>query len=320
MRADLISVVIPTYNYGRFVTEAVDSVLAQSYAPREVIVVDDGSTDDTPDRLAPYRARIRYIRQDNQGLSAARNTGIRLAQGTFVALLDSDDLWHPRKLEFQMRYLTRHPEVMLLGSNCQTGVRDWPALNDAEIVGERITLEELIVRSPFAPSTAVLHRDCLAATSLFDTSLRSVEDRDMWIRVAARFPVAMLQAPLCWYRLHDGSMSRVATRMEDYEQRVLHKSFDTIEALRGRWLLKRKAFSYALTSSAWMYREAGEHGTALGRLMQSLALWPLPYRRGEVRMPLVRTKLLGTTVLRALQGARNRFCCGAVPRKEDACS
>ena len=105
MDETLVSVVIPTYNYAHFVTGAVESALAQTYPDREVIVVDDGSTDDTRDRLAPFEGRIRYIHQENQGLSAARNTGIRAARGALVAFLDSDDLWHPEKLAVQARYL-----------------------------------------------------------------------------------------------------------------------------------------------------------------------------------------------------------------------
>ena len=106
----LVSVVIPTFNYGHCVVDAVESALGQTYSPVEVIVVDDGSTDDTRARLEPYRDRINYVHQPNQGLSAARNTGIRAARGPLVALLDSDDAFHPRKLELQVAYLRAHPE------------------------------------------------------------------------------------------------------------------------------------------------------------------------------------------------------------------
>lgn len=306
MSADLVSVVIPTYNYGRFVPEAVESVLGQTYPAREVIVVDDGSTDDTRARLATYLPHIRYVYQDNRGLSAARNTGIALAGGRFVALLDSDDVWHPRKLEYQMRHLARHPEVALLGSDCYTGPRAaWPEPPDDAAVAP-VALDRLIVRSAFAPSTAVLRRDCLEAVGGFDTGLRAVEDRDMWIRVAARYPVAVLRAPLCWYRVHGGNMSAAAARMEECELRVLRKSFGTIDALRGRPLLRRRALSWALAASAWTYREGGDPGAALARLLRSLALWPLPYRRGEATVPLVRARLLASLALRALAPRPNR--------------
>ena len=110
MSMDLVTAVIATYNYGRFVTQAVESVLAQTYGNLEVIVVDDGSDDDTRELLAPYTDRIRYIYQKNQSVAAARNTGIRAASGDLIAFLDADDIWHPQKIEVQMRYLADHPE------------------------------------------------------------------------------------------------------------------------------------------------------------------------------------------------------------------
>src|SRR5438477_3922397 len=113
MRNDLVTAVIPTYNYGRFVTQAVESALGQTYRNLEIIVVDDGSTDDTREQLLPYRDRLRYIYQENQSVAAARNTGIRAATSEFIAFLDADDLWHPRELELQMRYLADHPAVQL---------------------------------------------------------------------------------------------------------------------------------------------------------------------------------------------------------------
>ncbi len=103
--------VIPTYNRAEMVVEAVQCVLAQTHSNTEIIVVDDGGTDDTPQRLAEFGPRVLYLRQANQGVAAARNAGIRRASGEFVAFLDSDDLWHQRKLEIQMDYLRRHPEV-----------------------------------------------------------------------------------------------------------------------------------------------------------------------------------------------------------------
>src|SRR5258708_5856521 len=104
-----VSVIIPSYNCGRYVTEAVDSALAQTHPPAEVIVVDDGSTDDTEERLRPYSGRIRYLRKENGGVATARNRGIHEAVGELIAFLDSDDSWHPRKLEIQIEYLRQNP-------------------------------------------------------------------------------------------------------------------------------------------------------------------------------------------------------------------
>src|SRR4051794_37497436 len=117
-----VSAIIPTYNSGPLVVEAVQSVLAQTRPADEIIVVDDGSTDDTAERLASFGDRIIYHRQTNRRVAAARNTGLRMSTGDFVAFLDADDAWHPQKLERQLAVLNFRPEIGLLA----TGVSDWP--------------------------------------------------------------------------------------------------------------------------------------------------------------------------------------------------
>ena len=120
-----ISVIIPAYNYARYLAEAIDSALGQTYAPLEVIVVDDASTDDTPRVLAAYGQRIRAIRQPNGGAGAARNTGIAAARGEYVAFLDADDVWLPRKLELQMALFDADPALGLIhgGKGATDGIQ-----------------------------------------------------------------------------------------------------------------------------------------------------------------------------------------------------
>lgn len=301
-----ISVVIPTYNYGAYVGQAIESALAQTRAPLEVIVVDDGSTDDTPERLAAFGDRIRAIRQDNAGLSAARNTGIAAARGTHVALLDSDDAWHPRKLELQARTLEQFPGSAAIGTGTMHGTAEAPPSSLGgwpEVVSEEstpVSLEMLVLRVRFAPSSALIDRQVLEEVGPFDTELRSAEDRDMWIRIAAKHPVRTVVAPLLWYRLHNASMSRNATRMEENELRVLYKSFRELEPLRGQWLLRRKALALANFAAAWRYDQAGQRGRALARSFRSLFLWPLPYREEEIPIPNARIKLAARTALASL--------------------
>ena len=173
----LVSVVVPTFNYGHCVVDAVESALAQTYVPVEVIVIDDGSTDDTRARLEPYRDRINYVFQPNQGLSAARNTGIRAATGSLIALLDSDDAFHPRKLELQVAHLTAHPAVGVVATDHFTDpAQRWPAVPEPVPVA-RETLQRVVATSRFAPSSVLVRRECFDAVGLFDTSLRSVEDK-----------------------------------------------------------------------------------------------------------------------------------------------
>ena len=298
----LVSIVVPTYNYGRFVAEAVASALAQGYPHREIIVVDDGSTDDTAEILAPYRERIRYIYQANQGLSAARNTGIRAAEGEFIALLDSDDVWHPRKLEVQMHFLRDLPEVGLLATDAFMDQRPlWPSVDPSTAAPVRIALEDVIGRPRFAPSSVVMRRKCLDAAGLFDPTLRCVEDRDMWIRLASRCALAMLPAPLLWFRLHANSLSTNPLPMEEAELRVLRKAFAETAALQGRWLLRRKVYSLAAFTSAQLFGANRQWDAALARLLSSFLLWPLPFRRDDAETSLIRFRVLIVLLLRALR-------------------
>lgn len=302
----LVSVVIPTYNYGHCVSEAVDSALAQTYRAVEVIVVDDGSTDDTRQRLSGYGDRIRYVYQPNAGLSAARNTGIRVARGAFVALLDSDDAFHPRKLELQMGYLASHPDVPFLAADHMDGQTcpPWPTVPAAPPV-RSVELDELVVKARFGPGGVVVRRVCFDQVGMFDESLRSVEDRDMWIRLAARFPIGLMQAPLWWYRSQPGSMSRNAEKMTHYERVVLDKAFAMPE-LRRRRLLRRKALGLAAYSAAYMFLESGRPRTAAKFMAQSFAWWPAPLHPPDVRMPLARARL-ASRVARVLASPRTRM-------------
>jgi glycosyltransferase involved in cell wall biosynthesis len=272
----LVSIVIPTYNYGHYVIEAVESALAQTYSAIEIIVVDDGSTDDTRQRLAHYSDRIRYIHQENKGLSAARNTGIAAAKGEYIAFLDSDDAFHPRKTEIQMFHLTHDSDVCMIGTGMFSDEpRVWADYTSGTATMHDVSLEELIMASRFAPSSVVARRECFESAGTFDTNLRSVEDRDMWIRIAARYRIGMIDQALTWYRVTPGSMSRNPERMEQCEDGVLKRAFATLPQLKGRWLLRRKALSMAAFSAAIMYREAGRTTKALARCFRSLIKWPL---------------------------------------------
>jgi glycosyltransferase involved in cell wall biosynthesis len=303
MSLPFVSVVIPTYNYGRYVTEAVDSVLAQTRPAGEVIVVDDGSTDDTRERLRPYLNRIRYVYQENRGLPVARNTGIRAARGDLIALLDSDDLWHPRKLELQVPFLIRSPEVGLVAVEAARDLTaGWP-----EVAGpfpppaRRVTLRDLLIRSRFGPSSVLVRKSCFDAVGLFDPDLRSAEDRDMWVRIAARFAIERVAAPLWWYRLHGGNMSAAAVRMEENEMKVLTRALATLHPEQHGWLLRRKVVGYTVKSAAYRYDMAGQHLPALARVLRSLALWPVPFRADEALTRWERPKMLVLFALRLLR-------------------
>lgn len=195
----MISAVIPTYNRAGLVVEAVKSVLDQKDCPEEVevIVVDDGSTDGTEDALAGMRDRVRLIRREHAGVSAARNLGIRESRGEWIAFLDSDDLWLPGKLRAQMKFLADRPDVPL----CQTEeiwVRNGKRLNPRKYheKPDGYCFSRLLERCLVSPSAVVMHRRVLEVAGLFDESLPACEDYDLWLRVGCRFPVGLVDRPL----------------------------------------------------------------------------------------------------------------------------
>jgi glycosyltransferase involved in cell wall biosynthesis len=292
MTDPLVTILIPCFNYGRFVTEAVESALAQTYPHCETIVVDDGSTDDTRIRLAPYTDRVRYIYQDNQGPDAARNTGIRAARGEFIGLLDADDLWHPRKLELQMQVFREHPHAGLVAANDVLDLsRGWPAIDSRQ--GGAIasfSVEDLAISPRFGASSVVLRKACLDRVGMFE-DFPGVEDRDLWLRIADQFVVLKLLVPLWWYWIHGTSASFSVLRMEKMELAVLRKAFATLPSLQGRWLLKRKSLSRALVANAHMFDATGLYARAVGNLVRSVFLWPLPYRRNEAKTTWIRPKM-----------------------------
>jgi len=207
-----VSVVIPTYNRQDLVVEAIESVLAQTYTGFEVIVVDDGSTDETAARIEPYLDRVNYRTQENRGVAAARNTGIRLAQGEFVCFLDSDDLWEPAKLETQLRFADAHPEYALISTEIQGFDADHKAMgkNKAAMYDIRNgdVAERLLFGNWIQTSTVMLRRKCLDEVGWFDEDIGQFgEDWLLWMRVASRFPIYFLPQPLVSYRFHHGRLT-----------------------------------------------------------------------------------------------------------------
>jgi glycosyltransferase involved in cell wall biosynthesis len=193
-----VSVTIPTYNRAAWVTEAVASVQAQTYRDFELLVVDDGSTDETGETLASSGDEIKVLRREERGgVSAARNLGARAASGDWLAFLDSDDLWLPDKLALQVEYLRAHPDLAI----CQTGetwIRNGVRVNPPETcrkAGGNIFLASL-GRCLVSPSAVMLHRRLFEDLGGFDESLPAAEDYDLWLRIAWRHPVGLVPEPL----------------------------------------------------------------------------------------------------------------------------
>lgn len=270
-----VSVVIPTYNYGQYVALAVRSVLAQTHKCDEIVVVDDGSTDDTGHRLKEFGGAIRYIRKPNGGLSAARNTGIANSTGEWLAFLDADDLWEPRKIEAQLAVAAMGQDYALIAAESRNWASDRKSTN-GEL--QELGVSDFLMTAPIAPSSVLIRRDCFTKIGGFDESLRAVEDRDMWLRIAAHFRCVKLCSPLWWYREHATQMNRDPLRMRTNYEKVLEKYFNSHAAYRT---LRRKAMSRMYVDLAWTYSSAGNGLEALGLLLRSYAIYPLPLRSLE---------------------------------------
>ncbi len=205
-----VSVIIPTFNRGWILQEAVDSVLAQDTADFELIVVDDGSTDDTGDILANYGDGLTIIRQANLGVSAARNRGVSAARGRYIAFLDSDDLWLPKKLTVQLAFFRERPDALI----CQTdeiwirkGRRVNPKRRHKKPSG--MIFEPSLSLCLVSPSAVMMKRSLLEGVGGFDETYRICEDYDLWLRIGYNTPIYLIEALLIVKRGgHDDQISK----------------------------------------------------------------------------------------------------------------
>lgn len=286
--APRVSVIIPAYNAAWCVRRAVDSVLAQDYRDFELIVVDDGSRDDTAAILATYGAALRVVSKPNGGLSSARNAGIAVARGDYLAFLDADDWWLPGKLARQAALLDGRPEVLFC--SCTTSVRtpDGRPLPDWRCgQGEGRALEDIFAVNAFVAgsgSAVMARRSGFARVGGFDEALRSLEDIDMWMRLAALGDYACLDEPLAVIEKSAGSMSGNLDVMRAAAIQVMRKNRVLLPVARrgGFW---RAAFAGMLTDYAkWAYRQ-GRAAQALGDLLHALVL--APRQRGRLVLSLL---------------------------------
>jgi glycosyltransferase involved in cell wall biosynthesis len=278
-----VSLVIATYNHARFLGEALDSAVAQTLEGVEVVVVDDGSTDDTEAVLARYGGRLRVIRQPNRGLAAARNTGLAAARGTYVSFLDADDVLLPTKLAEQAAILDRAPtvgwtycDVLIEATATGAEMRASERFGYGARMLEGWLFSELI-HGNFIPAIAPLvRRTVLHTAGGFDERLTALEDWDLWLRLSLIAEARYSPAVLVRYRVHPGGMSEDRSRMDRNRFRVLDKLCRTrpaaVEGLgaagrriiadthnwlgkeayaRGDWAEARRRFTASLVTVPW---------------------------------------------------------------------
>jgi glycosyltransferase involved in cell wall biosynthesis len=221
----LISVVIPTYNRVQMLDRALASVYKQTLTPTEIIVVDDGSQDSTQELLLRHYPQVKHIKQHRQGVSAARNTGIKIAKGNWVALLDSDDEWLPRKLEKQMAVAQKEPTISLIHCG-ETWFRNGQHVNPKKYHkksgGELFSVS--LLRCMISPSSVVMKKTLLELHGGFDELLPACEDYDLWLRVTAREKVGFVDEPLVYkHGGHSDQLSETMPILDQYRVQSLYK-------------------------------------------------------------------------------------------------
>lgn len=271
-----ISVVVPTFNRANYLPECLDSIFAQTYPPFEVIVVDDESTDETEDVVRRYGSRVRYIYQRNAGEAGARNTGMLAATGEWVAFLDSDDAWLPRKLELQVVALTRYSGAG--ACFCEDGQIDPKTLTIGapRILPPRARNElfrQLLERSLVGISTVVMRRELIEETGLFDTSLKWGVDWDFMARLALRTDFVEVAHTLVFYRLHDGSVTSNLDLRVSNGIRAVKKLYAYPDARPYRWNRFRKISEIIADAGVELYY-AGKPRAARRLLARSLTVLP----------------------------------------------
>jgi glycosyltransferase involved in cell wall biosynthesis len=252
----LVSAIIPTYNGAAFLGSAIESVLQQTYPTIECIVVDDGSSDDTPSIIAAFEPRVRHARQVNQGPARARNRGARMAHGEFISFLDDDDVWKPTKVERQIDKLAERPSAAVV----------YTAVEVIDAVGARLAIipapsRELAFRNTLLmqwphlalEQGALIRRTAFNEVGGFDERLSTSDACDLACRLALSYPVEPLDDPLVAYRQHAHQLHHDLSRLER-DMRLVYRKVLTADA-RHRPLMRHARYNLHACLARWYWRE-----------------------------------------------------------------
>jgi glycosyltransferase involved in cell wall biosynthesis len=272
----LVSVIIPAYNQSDYLGIAIQSVLDQTYQDIEILVIDDGSTDDTGKVAKRFSdPRIKYIYQANKGLSGARNTGIRNSVGEYLTFLDSDDLFLPEKINILVSFLNSQPEIGLVAGQAvpidEHGQRigsifDTPIPEDSS---------KWLIGNPLHVGSVMLRRSWQEKIGFFDESLRSYEDWDMWLRLAiSGCRMGWVAKPVSMYRFHPEQMVRNSAQMTNATFAVLEKTYQNPDLPRKWHELRDDAYSSAHLRAAMQAYYHGDYESGKANLSEAAALNP----------------------------------------------
>lgn len=255
MSTPLVSVIIPAYNSAKYITDTINSVLQQSIADFEIIVVDDGSTDHLKEVLTPFIAKnqIKYIPQANQGVSVARNQGYKSSQGNYIAFLDADDVWLPDNLEAKLNKFKSGDFGLVHADAFVIDERSCP-LEQTLAGKEGNLLEDMLAWNGTqvpGPSSILVKREVMDSVGLFDDRLSTSADQDFFIRVAVQYKIGRVDKPTWMYRIHGNNMHKNITRMEHDVLLVFEKASNA--RLFHSASFERRCFSkmYLILAASW---------------------------------------------------------------------
>jgi glycosyltransferase involved in cell wall biosynthesis len=272
----LISVIIPTYNTAKYLIETLECALNQSWANKEIILVNDGSTDNTLSLLKPYMAKINYIYQENRGLGAARNTGLKAAKGDFVVFLDADDLLSPNFLEVMLKSIRERPGVDIL--YCW-----WSFIDESghllpepgRYTGQGDLFQAYVISNRFPVMAALTPKYCIDCAGGFDENKLISEDWDFWLRVSQKgYKFDFLSEVLVYYRFHGSNMTLNIERSHQRYTAVLDKLYLSKHLPDKIMELKPTAYSQIFLTKALYYTSQGEYTKALVPLKEAVQIWP----------------------------------------------
>lgn len=276
MSQPLISVIIPNYNYAYYLPQAIESVLNQSYPHVEVIVVDDGSTDESESILKRYVGRVRLIRQQNQGVATARNRGVAEASGEFIAFLDADDFWLPTKLERQVKRFQNEPDLGLVHCGVEEIDENGAPLRtsldglEGQVAADLLLFKRAVILG--GGSALMVPREVFTTIGGFDVRLSTSADWDLFYRLAARHRVGFVHEVLVRYRMHGSNMHGNIRLMEHDMLLAYSKAFSEAGSETRR--LRRRAYGALHMTLAGSYFRAGNHRDFARHMLKSLSRTP----------------------------------------------
>jgi len=280
----LVSVIIPTYNSAKFISGSVSSVTNQTYSNIEILIIDDGSTDNTEAVVQALSGPIRYIKQINSGPSSARNRGIAQSKGKYIAFLDVDDEWEPSKIESQVIFFENDKNLSIVATGyvrCDAGLSPVETIVLAIPSKNRgvVPFRMLLEKNQLLTSSIMIKKQTLDECGFFDEKIYFGEDWDLWVRTAQLGGIGYIQTPLAKYRAHGGGLTGKLDdkNMQDWLA-VIKKNKLRATNWYDKNIVYRKSLSWYLYNYAYIERVRGQRGESKRKAIKSAIVWPFSIR------------------------------------------